>query len=98
MNNGTSLKSIRQIRWSEYPEYNLVNTRTAKLIKQSWILTNEWMNEWKFILVNETIMIDKSYAWQFFNNVNWYYDEINLFQSISKKMFYQKIVFGTLLW
>ena len=31
MNDGTSLKSVRQIRRSEYPEYNLGNTRTAKL-------------------------------------------------------------------
>ena len=32
MNDGTSLKSVRQIRRTEYPEYNLGNTRTAKLI------------------------------------------------------------------
>ena len=31
MNDGTSLKSVKQIRQSKYPEYNLGNTRTAKL-------------------------------------------------------------------
>ena len=31
MNGGTCLQSVRQIRRSEYPEYNLGNTRTAKL-------------------------------------------------------------------
>ena len=31
MNDGTSLESVRQIRRTEYPEYNLGNTRTAKL-------------------------------------------------------------------
>ena len=31
MNDGTNLKSVRQIRQTEDPEYNLGNTRTAKL-------------------------------------------------------------------
>ena len=31
MNDGTSIKSVRQIRRMEYPENNLGNTRTAKI-------------------------------------------------------------------
>ena len=31
LNDGTGLKSVRQIRQSEYPDYDLGNTRTAKL-------------------------------------------------------------------
>ena len=31
MNDGTSLKSVRQIRLTEYPEYNLGNTRTSQI-------------------------------------------------------------------
>ena len=31
INDGTSLQSVKQIRRSEYPEYNFGNTRTAKL-------------------------------------------------------------------
>ena len=31
MNDGTSLKSVRQIRQTEYPEYNLGNTRTSQI-------------------------------------------------------------------
>ena len=31
MNDGTNLKSVREIRRSKYPEYNLGNNRTAKL-------------------------------------------------------------------
>ena len=31
MNDETSLESVRQIRQREYPEYDLGNTRTAKL-------------------------------------------------------------------
>ena len=31
LNDGTSPKSVRKIRRSEYPEYNFGNTRTAKL-------------------------------------------------------------------
>ena len=30
-NDGTSLKSVRQIRRTEYPEYNLGNTRTSQI-------------------------------------------------------------------
>ena len=31
MNDGTSLKSVRKIRRTEYPEYNLGNTRTGQI-------------------------------------------------------------------
>ena len=31
MNDGTSPKSVRQIRQTEYPEYNLGNTRTSQI-------------------------------------------------------------------
>ena len=31
MNDETSLKSVRQIRQTKFPEYNLGNTRAAKL-------------------------------------------------------------------
>ena len=31
MNDGTSLRSVRQIRRTEYPEYNLGNTRTSQI-------------------------------------------------------------------
>ena len=31
MNDVTSLKSVRQIRRTEYPEYNLGNTRTSQI-------------------------------------------------------------------
>ena len=30
-NDGTSLKSVRQIRRTEYPEYNLGNTKTSQI-------------------------------------------------------------------
>ena len=32
MNDGTSLRNVRQIRQREYPEYNLGNTRTSQII------------------------------------------------------------------
>ena len=32
MNNGTSLKSVWQIRRTVYPEYNLVNTRPSQSV------------------------------------------------------------------
>ena len=31
MNDGAGLKSVRQIRLMEYPEYNLGNTRTSQM-------------------------------------------------------------------
>ena len=31
MNDGTSLRNVRQIRQTEYPEYNLGNTRTSQI-------------------------------------------------------------------
>ena len=31
MNDGTSLESVWQIRLSEYPKYNLGNTRTSQI-------------------------------------------------------------------
>ena len=31
MNDGTSLENVRKIRRTEYPEYNLGNTRTSQI-------------------------------------------------------------------
>ena len=47
INDGTSLKSARQIRWSDYPEYNLGNTRTAKINILNYVKYQARINKFK---------------------------------------------------
>ena len=44
MNDGTSLKSVKQIRRTEYPEYNLGNIRTAKLKHEMYLYNKNVIN------------------------------------------------------
>ena len=37
MNDGTSLRNVRQIRRMEYPKYNLGNTRTSQISVLVWL-------------------------------------------------------------
>ena len=45
MYDGTSLKSVRQIRQTKYPEYNLSNTRTSQIILELENLQRMWSSK-----------------------------------------------------
>ena len=57
MNDGTSLKSVRQIRRTEYPEYDLGNTRTSQM-NNLFLLLGTWTNS---VLVNTMYIITHPY-------------------------------------